>query len=543
MQQNFFLLCVRSFIISLYAITSHCSLQQCNTFDTCVAIPCHKTGGSDRSFGKSFFSIRPQDSNSALRVTKIAHEEHAYDYWWGLDCSVGVQHTFFDKKNLLAKWFLFNGCNTISIGTPNGSQTFDVDGGQFGLMTEDGAPGIIGTLSLNPSIRNTIVTFNTWFDLESWICGLWSRIYLTLANTRTNLGMHCRTIDLAQSGTYPPGAYTTTCNTAPLAYTSICAAFVGDQAFGAIPALYYGKFYTDSKEKTALASIRFDLNYDIVRSPDGFFNWGGCVIIPTGNKPHGRYLLEPIVGANRSWQIGTTLLGLYTFLDNSENKALDLYFDATLTYLLKSKQTRVFSLQRNGAGSQYMLLKVFDMNNGVVQAGERVANIFAGKANIGGNVMFDSSLLLHYKHCNGVSLDVGYNYWARSREHIGKTVCLKNFTKNTYGIKGDLPLSITDTFSDLCIGDLTTASNATIGNPGSPDNSTQVLDVCDIDFTTPLHPFACSNKIFAALGYSYSFCECDSLDIDFFVEGEVEFGQRWKALNQWAISINVAISV
>ena len=185
---------------------------------------------------------------------------------------------------------------------------------------------------------------------------------------------------------------------------------------------------------------------------------------------------------------------------------------------------------------------MFDLSVGSVLEGERAANIFAGQAHIGGNGMLDGSLMIHFERCNGFSCDIGYNLWARSKENIADTACLRKFTENTYGVKGNLPLTTVDAFSGLCIGDLTTASNSTLGSPALPDETTKVIEVCDIDFNAPLHPSTFSNKLFACMGYSHYLCRTDS-NIRLFVEGEVEIGQKNKALNQWAFTLNVAVSL
>lgn len=534
---SLFFECIFLVLCSMYA----CNITCCDSFLTGVLVPEHYHDScSNRTFGKTFFSIRPQDSNSALRLAKIVSEDHGNS--WGLDLSLGIAQSFSRKNNILARWFLFNECTQVTVGVPSDTRSFTVDGGQLGLVSTDGDPGLMGTLSLNPTLHNKSIIANAWFDLSDYVCGLWFRTFLTVVQASTKLGMRTsNTNNIAQLGNYPNGVYTTDCEDVPIEYTSLCSAFIGDAPFGSIPDLKYAKFYSGHKTKTALASIRTDLNYDIVTCPNGFFNVGGTVIIPTGNKPKNVYLFEPIVGANGSWQIGATILGAYHFLPDCNENSIDVYVDATATYLTKSKQTRVFSLGSNGAGSQYMLLKVFDLDVGAVQSGERVANIFAGQAHIGGSGMLDGSVMLHFARCNGLSCDIGYNLWARSKERIGSTAFVRNFIQNAYGVKGNLPLSSIDSFSELCIDDLNTASNSTLGNPAPTDAQTEVLDVCDIDFNAALHPSTFSNKLFGCIGYSRDLCSSDAT-IALFVEAEVEIGQKKRALNQWACALNIAVS-
>lgn len=535
---SFFCRCLFTVLICFSSVLQSADLSYCDSFLTCVQAPqgCKKSCANQRCFGKTFFSIRPQDSNSAGRLIRMINEDHLQS--WGVKLALGLQQSFSGNHNPLAKWFLFNGTDHITVGIPDDQQHFDVDGRQLGLTTVDGSAGQIGSLCLNPVLQNIIANVDAWVDLNALLCGLWLRTYLTIVRAKTTLGMKSITGHAAQSGNYPAGANTTNCNESPIQYTSICQAFIGDTSFGDIPALQYGKFYSDTMTKTALASIRFDLGYDVAKSSNGFFNCGACFIIPTGNKPNGLYIFEPVVGANGSWQLGAVMSGAYNCLYTSERTAADVCFDATLTYVCKSKQTRVFSLKNNGAGSQYMLLKEFDLSVGAVLAGQRVANVFAGQANIGGNVMFDGSVMLHVEKYNGLFFDIGYNLWARSKENISKNVCMRNFAENTYGIKGDLPLSKVDPSSALCIGDLTTATKSTLGVSAPADVTTMVLDVCDIDFCSPLHPSVFSNKLFAACGFSNDVNQCKA-SMNVLLEGEIEFGQKHLALNQWALNINV----
>jgi hypothetical protein len=520
--------------VAFYASDQAC----CNTFLSCVVLPCNN-GCNGPLSGKTFFSIRPQDSNAVTRIIRIALED--YEQSWGFNVAGGVQRSFARGCNSLAQWFLPNGGQCVTVGMPDDEHCFAIDGGQFGLQTQDGLPGLMGALSLNPSIKNVIGTLNAWVNLDAITEGLFLRTYLTLVNAKTSLGMRTRTMNVAQSGVYPTSLYTVNCTDSPIAYHTLCQAFMGNVPFGDIPALSYAKFYGGSCSTTALASIRFDLGYDVVDAQDGFFNAGVCFLIPTGTRPTGRYLFEPVVGANRSWQVGVIFSGAYEGWQTTKN-AISLYVDATITYLTKAEQTRVFGLKNNGRGSQYLLLKKIDTQLSIVSQGERVANIFAGKAAIGGNVMADAALMLELARNNGLFFDLGYNFWMRSAERIAQTVCMRNFTPDTYGLKGDLLLSEFDTSADLCIGDVATASQSTLCRASAADATTVTLNVCDIDPNVPLHPSAFSNKIFAALGYSAD-VHNKATTMNIFVQGEVEFGQARRALNQWAVSLNIGFSL
>ena len=501
---------------------------------------------SNESYGKTFFSIRPQDSNSANRLVRMVNEDHSkyYDrFLWGCDVSFGYQQSFANKSNnLLGSWFLFNDCNCVTVGLPNSTEQFDVDGLQLGLVTTNSlSGGPLGSLCLNPQLGNINTVFNVWFDLNTVLRGMWARTVFSLTREKTTLRMRSSTHNAA-SGEYASGFNTIACNEAPIAYDSICKAFVGDTAIGDIPPLHYAKFFNGGKSKTALASIRFDIGIDAIRSVDGFLNSSLCFLVPTGNKPDGKYIFEPVIGANNSMQLGLVFSGAYNYLYYSCNSGLDVYVDATMTHLFQAKQTRVLGLKNNGPGSQYLLLKKFDVSVDQVLAGERVANVFAANTKVRANIMIDASVMLHWYRWSGLFVDVGYNLWLRSAEKMSKVVGLRNFAPETYGIKGNLSLSKINDFSGFCIGDVQTSSTTTLAQPAAADATTVTLDTCDIDSTVALHPFACSNKLFTAIGYTRDLHRSNSRFI-VSLEGEVEVGQKNRALNQWALNLNIGVSL
>jgi hypothetical protein len=184
------------------------ALTSCDSFLTGVKVPeGYHAPCPDHAFGKTFFSIRPQDSNSALRLTKIISEDHRQT--WGIDISCGLQRSFTRKENTLAKWFLFNGCTSVTVGIPSATKSFTVDGRQLGLETADGNPGFMGTLLLAPTLQNASFIANAWIDLSEHVCGLWLRTFFTVVQAKTALAMRTScTADIAQSGNYPSGLYT-----------------------------------------------------------------------------------------------------------------------------------------------------------------------------------------------------------------------------------------------------------------------------------------------------------------------------------------------
>ncbi len=597
----------------LYSDNSNCFENNCiscpsectdnGTFKCSKDCNTNKNNNGSDVYGKTFFSIRPQDSNSARRLLalsnwknkkksitkeivmqKIEKEENIEITAEASDSPVFVQekqpvlkeeitksivlvdnpcHFFaltFEwqqsfNKNDLAKWFSFNCSDCFTLGIVSPTESFDVDAEQFGLclattITTTVTSGLVGKVCMNPEIKNFIAELNLRFNLDEITCGLWTQVDFIVAHTKTNLNL-CVVEDNSTECEFPSGLFTLDCSTTQAPYENIYQALLGDEPFGEVPCLQSAKLSNCSQSKTGLAAINFDLGYDFLNNECGDFSLFLHVVIPTGNKPKGKFVFEPIVGANKSWQLGLGFYGSSILCDNNDRK-ITLFCNSFLTHLFKSKQTRVFALKNNGAGSQYLLLKQFvftGITDGAnVIGADRVANILTGETGIGADIMFDGSLMFQYKHCNFIA-NLGYNFWIRTKEKRDDKVCFRNFAENSFGIKADLPLSQSTPFTceetRVCASNFQTASQATLSNPFVPDEdssgcpTTVFLTACDIDFTAPLHPTALSNKIFGAIGYEN--CGCKH---PYFIQiaGEVEFGNNNKALDQWGVMLQGGFS-
>lgn len=492
-------------------------------------------------FGKTFFSIRPQDSNVVRRL--LSAGTNGYDLsdecnscFEGINARANVtlefQQSFNTKK--LSRWFSFDcaQCRCMTVGVPGTNQKFDIDsielgltttGIPFGTATSDTMGAPIGEICLKPRIQNIIADFDFKFDLGDFMCNSWARVNFLVAQCKTKMHLSSSTFD--ELGTTAPAGFVSA-KKADVPFNSVLQAFEAQSAFGKIPVMKYGRFTNQDLKKTAVAGIHVDLGYDLVRCDAGHLGASFHVVFPTGNRPKGKFMFEPIVGANKSWQVGLTVNGSYDLFRGCNDNRLTLFFDSVLTHLFKSRQARPFQLI-NGPGSEFLILKKFDCTGNVIGL-ERTANVLHGETRIGANLMFDGAVMLQYFHCNFFG-DLGYNFWYRSKEKRSNTVCFRDFAENKYGIKDNLPFCIPTT--DACTPDNTTASKTTISTPAAADSETTYVKISDIDFSAPLHPHAMSNKIFGSVGYQF-ICK---IPMYVSVGGEIEFGQNNRALNQWGI--------
>jgi hypothetical protein len=220
-----------------------------------------------------------------------------------------------------------------------------------------------------------------------------------------------------------------------------------------------------------------------------------------------------------------------------EQSELGFYLYAVGTHLFKSQQDRVFPLKENGPGSQLLLLKQFQVGQtGLIDA-TREANIFCGRTKIGATLMFDGSLMMQWSRKRFVA-DIGYNFWARTKEKRAKSVSFRGFYEDRFAVKGDTPMEFQDKVGCYsapieCIPDTATDSTGTIAGPTEPDpiNTSVFIAPCDVSYGPGLSPAALSHKIFAATGFKSSWFVL--------LSGEAEFSANNAAINQWGIMLKV----
>lgn len=521
-------------------------------------------------YGKTFFSFRPQDSDSSRRILTWfnadyipkPHKLQDNTCSWPITgryqkmhymLTISPQYTrSFDPKGT-AQWFFFNGCDEMTVGIPDQYETFDIDGSQIGLslgttydVETDSVfltPGKIGSVWARPLVENYIVDLDFWCDLSGWHDDLWLRFEFPIVYMKTNMIMRAKGLG-NQSENYPTGLFTLEstadeygniiCNSTPVPYSSILCALEGNQGWGSVVPLESGKFSTKALHKWGVAGLHFDLGYDIWNTLPWYFAGSLHVVFPTGTRPKGTYVLEPVIGANKSWQVGATIIAHH--VKEFNDSQVGIYFYAVGTHLFKSKQERVFPLRANGPGSQLLLLKQFNSIQADLVNAEREANIFCGKTKIGAAFMFDGSLMFQYSR-KRFAADVGYNFWVRTKERRSSEVYFREYTDVTYGIKGSEPMEANTTAVEyapvLCSSDLYTSSTSTIALSGQTDAQVVTIQPDDVNYGAALAPTSMSNKVFAAIGFKSSWFAL--------LCGEAEFGMNNAAINQWGVMLKVGV--
>lgn len=108
----------------------------------------------------------------------------------------------------------------------------------------------------------------------------------------------------------------------------------------------YGKIVCDSLTKTGVADVELKLGYEwLEHEPCHLESYIG-VVIPTGNKPKGEYVFEPIVGNGKHFGVmwgGSAGMNFYE--DEARDRVLRMEIVAHSQYLFSRQQVRSFDVK------------------------------------------------------------------------------------------------------------------------------------------------------------------------------------------------------
>jgi hypothetical protein len=520
-------------------ITLNVSADSCSSNSSCGSntvtcdddsVTCPDQNG-DICGTKTHFSLRPQHSNEARKMTAVEDKIHRFgaEEFNGV-VSLGLQYQQTWKPEKLAKYFF--GKQTLTYG-PTCDGTFDIFGENLGTTAT-------GTINWNPRIRNFIADFDFWFGLDELVCGLWTRIGVPVNWTQWNLNPCITTEGTGTPAPFAPGQVDFASAGTVASFGSVAQGLAGE-GFGLAPKLDCGKIC--KTHDTAVSGLAFDLGYDFFRRECSHFGASLHFVAPTGTRPSDEFLFAAVSGSQHSWELGATVTASYLAWEGCDgDQRLGLFFDATITHLFEARQRRLFDLKKPDGStnpmSYWLLLKKFNPTTGAVEGLERAANVLCCDVKVGARVMADLALMVQYD-CGCFSGALGWNFWIRSAERVKCNASADCDDKNnksrscdiaarTYGIKGS---TVVDTAE--------TMSNATVGNCGAVDATTVFLTNADIDKCSALHPRAFSNKVFGWVGYNWRDCEWQPFVA---VEGEVEFGHDNKAVDQWGVMLKGGVA-
>lgn len=379
--------------------------------------------------------------------------------WWLQDCNklniTGSNIDNRDEKDLLADWFYLD-------GSYQGSITFD------------------------PVIQNASVDLSLYWGMDAWAKGLYVRVDAPLVWSKWDLGARFKTTDegsiIDDGFTYLDSSEKYFCQRDILVSTTTTL------YHPLTSARFCGCTCDEAKTKTRLADVRMDLGWDFIKRETWHLGAYARGVAPTGNRPTGRWLLEPVVGNGHHWELGGGVTAsVIVWRNAAEDKHVGFYVDAYATHLFNALQHRVFDL-KNMPLSRYMT--AFRSNEPELMP---IANLTATTINSSFAAQGEIVALFNATLENW-SLDLGYNFWAQSCEKIH----CSNWSQSCYG-KGIIKNGYNELLIDAskwAVSPLSTIHTYV------PPVSTDVILPSEIDYDGA-RTKGMSHKVFGHVSYAW----------------------------------------
>jgi hypothetical protein len=493
--------------------------------------------------GHTFLSIRPQ-FQSGMPEKESLWRRRATPGPCGLgrECGLGgaFQVVGFGGRSTrsarLGEFFMYGGSNQLFVSS-NQAQFPQVNPIHFGLAPTPGS-GVVFTSTIQFNPRQSVggagfewrqylsciseCTGNWWFDISFPVVQVSNRVTLTeISPTITGGALP------AGSASSMTQAFQGTTSFNFL--NPIGSHDVGTMMFGLIPSGTNHK----GLRRTGVADVEIKIGYDALCTECCFINGYLGVLVPTGNRPKGRFIFEPIVGHNR--HVGF-LFGSEMFYDVwsgcDRNLTWETSFDSR--YLFSGKETRSFDL-RYRPWSRYLLVfaNAADAAADIASPG---INFFTQEMKVTPRFQTTMNTALCYSSMCGLQAELGYNFWARQAEKIR----LKNpFPAGIAVVALDAAnVREPDTTNILSnIGNNNSCGSCAVA-PGCTSQLTllpagvNTIRQKDLDLASAANPATLSNIIYGTVGYDFDWC-CLPMFVG--VGGSYEFSSINTSINRWNV--------
>ena len=447
------------------AVNAGTSSSSCNTCNLSCN-PCGDCKSAPTCYGHPYLAYRSQSVNAAREIAGWEEYINRYD----MDCTYGAFYMAFEyQKSFRSEritQFLFGQdaidcCRLLIQGSEienRHPRAWCAD--YFGLPQDFNS-----AVSFCPKIENFIVDVNFFLGLDELAEGLYFRVHAPIVHTRWDLCMNERIFNEGTAA-FPEsymGKEEIPRNLLPRNFTqAVCGNVVwGDMT----EPLQYGRMSSCTLTKTRLSDIHFAFGWNFFLDEDYHCGINLRAAAPTGNRPNGCYLFEPMIGNGKHWELGLGVTGSYIFWRDEchEDRSFGAYIDANITHLFRTCQCRSFDFC-NRPNSRYMLLEEMQTNDSdiggakgdITPSCNTIEDVTKANYQYKGNlvhankfstlnidvridVQADIAVKLAYVRDNW-TFDLGYNLWART----GEKFCTDDDccscgcpTDRIFAIKGD----------------------------------------------------------------------------------------------------------
>jgi len=415
--------------------------------------------------------------------------------WWTMQIS-----PFYQRSNSgedIARFFL--PCNKPCISVQEDGSG-DVGSLWLNLIAADDST-YDASFSMRP-VRSVVgAYFNFRFDLSQLLCHSWLSVAFAVMRVKHDLHMCESSADEGVA-----------CQV-----STMCQAL--NQS-----SLQYGKFAPCTLTGRGVDDVQVKFGYDWFYCDTNHISPYIVGTAATGKGSRSEYIFEPMVGSNHG-SIGVGVLGDYKIWDMDTHE-LTLITDFKYRYVLHACERRSFDLCPNGDWSRYLQ---------VVQECARsnsfpAINICTQDVRVTPGSTVDWWLALHYQRCQW-NVEFGYDFWWRQRELIE---CLRvPCNVGIYDLAGDCAINpVSASTASIC---------QSLGGTNVPasDASFVPLQCANFNLNSGATPKAISNTLYLAFAYNGDLAGSLSL---IGLGGSYEWGQKYGALDNWAVWVKLAMA-
>lgn len=500
---------------------------------------------ADDVSGRSFFSVRPPyQSSMPERLTLYRNRAYERCEGWGAALQIVPFGGRSTNNKDLGNYFMFHDKSELNVLADNTATDTnpathpalrDVNPAHFGIVSTDSIFSSHFKIAPKHSFYGVGVTYQHHFGCED---RYWVEVSTPIMQVKNNVVIDEEITTAVDNPDLDVDVAAEVNTSMAEAFTGVHKLVYVNNAGDVVVSpngigWNYGKI-NGSHKKTGLADIELKLGYDTINEETCFLGGYVGLVLPTGTRPKGEYVFEPILGERRHFGF---LLGIAAQFELwcGCDSTIRWVFDGNSRYLLSNRQTRSFDV-KDKPWSRYMMVYA-NHAAAVAEAPTEGINIFTHQVNVKPRFQYNLNSGLIYNHCNFEG-EIGYNFWARQAECV-KLAC------NPW-IEGPAFANLTDqgrTTTGLINRAINIGEN--FGGPTAPNASVNGTDAAtyadlqitadDLDLDSAAHPCAMSHIIYLSGGYKFDdFCGC-SFPMVLGLGGSYEFSGENTALNRFTI--------
>jgi hypothetical protein len=319
------------------------------------------------------------------------------------------------------------------------------------------------------------------------------------------------------------------------------------------PEWAFGKIRPESMKETGVADVELKLGYEWVQQEPFHLESYLGILVPSGNRPNGEFLFQPIVGNGKHWGVifGNSL-GIEIWANEATDRSIRMEYSSHTQYLFRNTQCRSLDLACK-PWSRY--IEVYrDQDQASIADILPTTAFIQHYATPGINVLtVPLKVRPGFSHnmttagvfrTSGWQLEGGYNLFVRQAECVKLACPWQEGPAIKYHSGDGATNPIRDITGNFRLETITVNTSVAQGQEGNrinlADYKFNLIKQEDLDLNSAVHPCTISHTIYGALGYQW-----DDYSYPFFVNagGSYEFNKGNNAgIERWTFWGKMGVS-